>query len=89
MRLDRDRVTAGVRTGGNAKYEDRAPKLIETLNLLPSSDDVLEDGLGFPAVRVPHATEIRNPKYAHDIAFADSLAVDVLDARGLRGGHGT
>lgn len=89
MRFDSYGVTASVRTRGDAKYEDGAPELIEALNLPSRADDVFKDCFGLSAVRVSHATQIRDAKHTHNITFADGLAVNILDARWLGGGHGT
>jgi hypothetical protein len=88
MRLDRHGVTARVRTRGDAKYQDRTPELIEALDLLSRSDNVFIDCFRLFAVRISHTTYIRDTKHTHDIALADGLAVDILDARWLGGGHG-
>jgi hypothetical protein len=85
MRLDSDGMTAGVCAMPDAEHENCASELIEAVNLSSGPSDVLENRVGLPAVRVSHATQIRDAKHSHDIAFADRSAVHILDARWLRG----
>jgi hypothetical protein len=89
MRLNGDGVTSGARAIPDPEYENCTSELIEAVNLLPSSSDVLEHCMRLAAVRVSHTSQIRDAKHSHDIAFADRSTVHILDARWLRGRHGT
>jgi hypothetical protein len=88
MWLDSYGMTPGIGSGRDAEYKDCASEFIEAVNLPTSSGDVLENRLGLSAVRVSHAAQIWDSKHSDDIAFSNSAAVDILDARWLRRRHG-
>ena len=88
LRFDGYGVAAGVPTRSNAKNKYCRPELIETVDLPSRARDVLENRLGFSAIRLSHTTEIRNTQNAHQITFPHRAAVNVLNARGLPR-HGT
>jgi hypothetical protein len=89
MRLDSDRVTAGVRTRPDTENKNCRSELVKSANLPSGSGDVFENGLSLSAVWVPHPAQVRNAEYAHDVAFAYRTAGNVSNALGLGRGHGT
>ena len=89
MRFNGYRMTAGMRTRSNAKNKNGAPKLIEAMDLPSRAQNALENGLGLPAIWLTHAAKVRHAKNSHYIALPHCAAVNVLDARSLRGWHGT